>query len=167
LRRPWLWVLMGASVLLCSLLSPHLATRAQTAEKAKIKPVDFNREIRPILSDNCFSCHGPDEETRMANMRLDVKDAAQGPYTARDGYKIIAPGDSAASRLYQRISAKDESSRMPPSFSNRKLTEKQIVLIKQWIDEGARWDTHWAFVPPQRPAIPEAKQQTRSLCCGE
>ena len=150
---------MGASVFLCSLFSPYLDMRAQTAEKAKIKPVDFNREIRPILSENCFSCHGPDEETRMANMRLDVKDTAQGPYAGRDGYKIIVPGDSAASRLYQRISAKDESSRMPPSFSNRKLTEKQIALIKQWIDEGARWDTHWAFVPPQRPAIPEVKQK--------
>ncbi|MBI1983722.1 MAG: DUF1549 domain-containing protein, partial [Acidobacteria bacterium] len=122
--------------------------------------VDFNRDIRPILSDTCFTCHGPDEASRMAGMRLDTREGDQSPFADRDGYRIIVPGNSSESRLYQKISAEDEAERMPPSFSNRTLTEKQIELIGEWIDQGARWETHWAFVPPERPPLPRVKDES-------
>ena len=98
LRKRFLFSLLASAILSGLLLAPRSNTRAQAGAVVKPKPIDFNRQIRPILSDNCFSCHGPDEESRMANLRLDLKDAASGPYVPRDGYRIITPGDSAASR---------------------------------------------------------------------
>jgi len=118
--------------------------------------VDFNREIRPILSDNCFKCHGPDEKMRMARMRLDE---TEGLFVDRGGYKIIVPGNSAQSKLYQKISAKDAGFRMPPSYSGKTLTEKQVEVIKEWIDQGAKWETQWSFVAPKRPTVPEVKDK--------
>jgi hypothetical protein len=125
-------------------------TPAQTA----VKPVDFNRDIRPILSDTCFKCHGPDEKQRMANLRLDD---TEGLFVDRGGYRIIVPGNAAQSKLYQKISSKDESFIMPPADSGRTLTPKQIELIKTWIDQGAKWEMLWSFVPPKRPPVPEVK----------
>src|SRR6058998_2053436 len=113
-----------------------------TAEQAaQPKGIDFNREIRPILSDNCFTCHGPDEKQRMANLRLDMK---EGAFADRGKYRILVPGDTAASRLYQKISAADQALRMPPAGSGYALNEKQIALIRRWIDQGAKWETHWS-----------------------
>ena len=113
--------------------------------------VDFDREIRPILADNCFACHGPDEKPRMANLRLDVKD---GMFADRSGHPVIVTGNSAASRLFQRISTKDKVQRMPPPYSERSLSEQQIELIGKWIDQGAKWEMHWAYIAPKRPDVP-------------
>ncbi len=129
-------------------------TPSVTPPQAGVKPVDFNRDIRPILSDTCFKCHGPDEKQRMANLRLDD---TEGLFTDRGGYRIIVPGNAAESKLYQKISSKDESMLMPPTYSGRSLTPAQIELFKQWIDQGAKWDTLWSFVPPKRPTVPEVK----------
>ena len=120
------------------------------------RPVDFDREIRPILSDNCFTCHGPDEKQRMVKLRLDTK---EGAFADRGGYRVIVPGDAAGSRLYQRISAPDKAQRMPPPMANRTLTAAQVDLIRRWIAEGAKWEQHWAFLPPLRPALPDRKEQ--------
>ena len=133
------------------------ATQAAPAAEAPTKPVDFNREIRPILSDNCFKCHGPDQKMRMANMRLDE---TEGLFVDRGGYKIITPGNSAQSKIYQKISSKDVAFRMPPVYSGKTLTAKQIEVIKQWIDQGAKWETQWSFVAPKRPSVPEVKDKT-------
>jgi len=103
------------------------------AADAPTKPVDFNREVRPILSDTCFTCHGPDEKQRMAKMRLDE---TEGLFVDRGGYKIITPGNAAQSKLYQKISSTNPALRMPPVYSGRTLTEKQIQVIKTWIDQG-------------------------------
>jgi hypothetical protein len=111
--------------------------------------VDFDRDIRPILSDNCFSCHGPDEKRRMANLRFDSKDGG--------AFRVVTPGDSAHSSLYARVSTAEKGKRMPPM--GNALTEKQIALIKEWIDGGAKWETHWSYVPPKRPALPEVAQK--------
>jgi hypothetical protein len=105
-----------------------------------LSAVDFDREIRPILADNCFACHGPDDKQRMANLRLDTKDGL---------FAVVASG-----KLYQRISAPEKAKRMPPPFADRTLNEKQVELIKRWIDEGAKWEMHWAYVPPKRPEPP-------------
>jgi hypothetical protein len=113
---------------------------------------DFDRDVRPILSDNCFSCHGPDSTKRMANLRLDTLDG--GAFAN----SIIVPGDSSASHLYQRISATD-GMRMPPSYSGHTLTPPQIEAVKQWIDSGAKWQKHWAFQAPVRPDPAMPKEQ--------
>ncbi|MGA8028606.1 MAG: DUF1553 domain-containing protein [Bryobacteraceae bacterium] len=110
--------------------------------------VDFDRQVRPILSDNCFTCHGPDEKHRMANLHFDTKEGA----FAKPG--VIVPGDSAHSKMYLRVGNPTESMRMPPTYSGRKLTPAQIEIIKNWIDSGAKWETHWAFVAPKRPDLP-------------
>jgi mono/diheme cytochrome c family protein len=130
---------------------------AQPAHNASEKPVDFNRDIRPILSDACFTCHGPEEKSRQGNLRLDGK---ENVFADRNGYRIITPGNSGASRLYQKVSSKDDAFRMPPAWSGRSLTPKEIELFRQWIDQGAKWQSHWAFDPPKRPAIPEVKDKT-------
>lgn len=136
---------------------PRGPAAAQTAPAPNPKGVDFNRDIRPILSDNCFTCHGPNEENRQANLRLDIKEG--GAFDQREGYRVIVPGASTESRLYQKISAKDEAIRMPPVISGRSLTAKQIELIRQWIDQGAHWETHWAFVTPKRPPLPDVRNR--------
>jgi hypothetical protein len=126
----------------------YLFMPAVSADDSKSR-VDFDREVRPILSDNCFACHGPDENQRKAKLRFDTKEGA----FAKPG--VITPGDASKSRLYQRVSSKDQDMVMPPPSSEHKLTEKQIETIKRWIDEGAKWDEHWAFIPPRRPEIPK------------
>lgn len=113
-------------------------------------PADFGREIRPILADNCFACHGPDEKQRMANLRLDTQEGV---------FRVVTPGKSAESRLFQRISAAEKAKRMPPPYAERRLNEKQIELIQRWIDEGAKWEMHWAYVPPKRPEPPAVKNK--------
>ncbi len=125
-----------------------------SAGYSQIKPVDFNREIRPVLSDNCYTCHGPDEKQRMANMRLDTKEGA----FAKQG--VIVPGDSAQSKLIKRVASKDPNVIMPPANSGYKLTDKQIELLKRWIDEGAKWNEHWAYVAPVRPEVPLVKNSS-------
>lgn len=113
--------------------------------------VDFDRQVRPILSDNCFQCHGPDENHRMAGLHFDTREGAFG----KAG--VIVPGDSAHSKMYQKISNPNPAMRMPPTYSGRKLTAEQIETIKKWIDSGANWETHWAFLPPKRPDVPVVK----------
>ncbi len=113
--------------------------------------VEFSRDIRPLLSDRCFLCHGPDEANRKVNLRLDTEAGAkkrQGKTTP------IAPGDPAASEVIRRITA-DNSSRMPPAYAGLKaLSAREIALIRRWVEQGARWQTHWAFLPPVRPETP-------------
>jgi hypothetical protein len=115
-----------------------------------VSAVDFDREIRPILADNCFACHGPDDKQRMANLRLDTKDGL---------FAVVAAGKSPESKLYQRISAAEKAKRMPPPFADRTLNQKQVELIRQWIDEGAKWETHWAYVAPKRPELPAVNKK--------
>lgn len=108
--------------------------------------IDFNTQIRPILSENCFHCHGPDAEQREAELRLDEHDGA---------LSAIQPQDRAESELFKRVASKDEFEVMPPLDSNRKLTEKQIELLGQWIDQGAEWGEHWSWTPIQSPPVPD------------
>jgi len=117
--------------------------------------VSFNRDIRPILSDNCLQCHGPDEHKRQAGLRLDLKEAATK--AAESGDIAIVPGKADVSELVRRIIAADADLQMPPPTSGKKLTRWQIDLLKQWIAEGAEYEGHWAFLPVQRPSLPAVK----------
>lgn len=107
--------------------------------------IDFNRDIRPILSENCFHCHGPDAANREADLRLDER---QGALYA------IEPGERSNSELFARVSTDDDDLRMPPVDSNRQLTKAQIELLGQWIDQGAEWGQHWSWTPLQKPTVP-------------
>lgn len=117
--------------------------------------VEFNRDIRPILADACFHCHGPDKTKRKAKLRLDTEEGAFAEL--RDGGKTIVPGKPAQSELFQRITIKDDAQRMPPASSNRHLNDRQIELVRRWIEQGAKWQNHWSLMPPGRPDLPGVK----------
>jgi hypothetical protein len=111
--------------------------------------VNFGRDIRPILSDRCFRCHGPNEDDRQAHLRLDQADGEQGAYRTHEGTTAIAPNNLQKSELWRRITAEDEDERMPPADSQKKaLSPDEQELFKKWIQQGAKFQTFWAFVPP-------------------
>jgi hypothetical protein len=122
--------------------------------------VDFNRDIQPILSENCYHCHGPDAKAREAELRLDKK---EGVYRTLDGVTPIKPGDPAASEVIVRVLSDDKDEVMPPPKSNRKLTDAQKKRLEQWVKEGAPWAEHWAFMAPIRPALPDIRHPTSDL----
>ncbi len=123
---------------------------AATAALSPTDRVDYNRDVRPILSDLCFHCHGPDEEQRKASLRLDTQAGA-----AKDG--VVVAGKPDESDLIARITAADPDDRMPPADSGRRLSPAQIETLRRWIAQGATFDPHWAFVPPVRPPLPEGE----------
>ena len=118
------------------------------------RKVDFTREIQPILSDNCYFCHGPDSGKRKGDLRLDQLDPKLGPFVERDGYKIILPGKIDDSVLADRIVSDDPDVKMPPPASHRELTSAQIQLLQKWISQGAKWGKHWSLIAPKRPDVP-------------
>ena len=129
-------------------VAPTVGVRTASADA----PVQFNRDIRPILADRCFSCHGPDRRARKADLRLDVRQVAVET--------AIEPGDAAASELMSRITSADPEEQMPPAKSKKKpLAEADVALIRRWIDQGAKYEAHWSYIPPQRPAVPEGRNK--------
>ena len=131
---------------------PPTAPGAQPA--AAESPVDFARDVRPILSSQCFACHGPDEKVRKAKLRLDVREDA-----IKSG--ALVPGKPDASEVFTRICTTDPEQRMPPAKSKKPpLTEAQIKTLRKWIADGAKYSEHWSFVPVNRPDVPKAKAQS-------
>ena len=114
---------------------------------------ELRRQARAILAENCYDCHGPDAHSRKAKLRLDVP---QGIFSERDGVVIVTPGSPEKSGLYARVTTTDPDDRMPPLKSKRKLDAAQVEVLRKWIEKGAPWGKHWSFVPPERPAVPEA-----------
>ncbi len=123
------------------------------APLASARELSFNRDIRPILAENCFYCHGQDANHRKADLRLDEEAGA------RAGGAVV-PGDPEASALIARIRSHDSDDQMPPPDANRTLTEAQMAKLEQWIREGGTYETHWAFVTPQRPDIPSVENES-------
>ncbi|HEV3444083.1 MAG TPA: PSD1 and planctomycete cytochrome C domain-containing protein [Gemmataceae bacterium] len=134
-------------------LKQSSAIQAAKPERQTQPTIDFNRQILPLLSDNCFACHGPDEKQRKAKLRLDTKEGAFKEL--RGGGFAIVPGKAGESKLIERVTAEEPAERMPPVKSGKHLTTEQIALLRQWIDQGAVWSEHWAFVAPRRPPIPK------------
>lgn len=116
-----------------------------------LEPLNYNRDIRPILSANCFYCHGPDEEHQEADLRLDH---LQGATHNLGGYQAIVPGDVEKSEVVKRVFTEDSDDLMPPPESDKKLTDVEKSLIRRWIKEGANYESHWSFLKPVRPEIP-------------
>lgn len=120
------------------------------------EPLDFGRDVMPILSANCFACHGADAGNRQAKLRLDRREDA---IADRDGLPVIIPGHPERSEVIHRISSDDEEERMPPPDRAHKLSEAQIGILKRWIKEGAEYTPHWAFVPPRDPPVPTPRNR--------
>src|SRR5688572_7272656 len=118
-------------------------------------PVNFSREVLPILSEYCFQCHGPDENARKAKLRLDLQEGALAKNA--DGLAIIAPGRSAESELIRRIETDAPDDVMPPAKTKHPLKPEHIEILKRWVNEGAPWGRHWAFEKPMSPARPEIR----------
>ena len=116
-------------------------------------PIDFSRDIRPILSNHCFACHGPDEEHREGDLRLDQEAEAKKD---RGGYFVVHPRDPDSSEFILRIRSEDEDTVMPPVDSGKQLTPEQVELLSRWIQQGAPWESHWAFVAPKTHPVPDA-----------
>src|SRR5436190_23919509 len=117
--------------------------------------IRFSRDIRPIFSDTCFACHGPDQKARKAGLRLDTKHRLYEP-AAKHGPAVV-PGNLAKSELWQRVISSDPEEQMPPPDSHKTLSADQKDKIKRWIEDGALWQGHWAFLKPERPPVPAVK----------
>ncbi len=137
-------------------LIPLLVLLAATVT-AQAQPIGFNKDIRPILADACFHCHGPDPGTRKAGLRLDTE---AGFFTAKKGETpTVIKGQPGKSSLFERLTSTDEDEVMPPPESHKELKPAQIALIKEWIAQGAPWQPHWSFVAPQQAALPAVKNE--------
>jgi len=128
-------------------LTSHQGWTAETPAT----PVDFQRDIRPILSDKCFFCHGPDEKHREAELRIDSR---EGIFQRKGKQQVVTPGKPVDSKLWLRIMHDDPDQVMPPADSGKTLNAEERDLIKRWIEQGASWNDHWAYVAPVRPAVP-------------
>ena len=133
------------------------ADRTAKPGQPRLRTLRFNRDIRPILSDKCFQCHGPDAHQRKGKLRLDLQAGATAP--AGSGNRAIIPGNAEESDLVDRITSPDAELRMPPAKTGKPLSEDQIRRLKTWIAEGAEYEAHWAFIPPVRPEIPRVEHQ--------
>ena len=147
--RRWTTLYCGLAALM--VIGGASAVSVEAQETSDV-PLDFQRDVRPILADNCFQCHGPDESARKAELRLDTEG---GLFLERTSGHAVVPGNSEGSLLYQRITHEDQRRRMPPSQANKTLSNENIKALQRWIDEGASWDQHWAFTRIERPEPPE------------
>src|SRR5687768_4767104 len=127
---------------------------AAGADEPLPERVSFNRDVRPILSDTCFKCHGFDEKERKAGLRLDTR---EGLTLKHKDVTPVVPGNLAASEVYRRITTDDPDDLMPPVKSGKKLSARQKELIKRWIEQGMDWEPHWSFAPVKRPAVPSVQ----------
>jgi hypothetical protein len=113
--------------------------------------VEFNRDIRPIFSDKCYTCHGPDKGNRKSKLRFDTEAGAKADL---GGHFAIVPGDPSKSELVRRITSENKAMRMPPVYSGATLSDREIGLIRDWVAQGGKWEKHWSFIPPKRSELP-------------
>ena len=152
MRLRFLW---AGLIVLSAFAVVWLTQRAATARNSS--RLSFNQTIQPILSENCYACHGPDPGARKAGLRLDRADFAFMPH---DKYgPAIVRGKPDKSPLVRRIESDDPKERMPPPEARHTLKPEQIALLRQWVKEGAVYEEHWSFIPPKRPPVPQPKNR--------
>ena len=145
------FVLKRVSILILAFVATLFSASSRLA--AAEPSIDFSRDVLPLLSENCFKCHGPDEANREAGLRLDQQEGAFAKLES--GNSAVVAGKSAASEIYLRLTSTDPDLRMPPPDSGKKMGPDEIARIKAWIDAGAEWAGHWAFQAPSKPTVPE------------
>jgi len=146
--------LVTCTGLLAALINVSAQTPAPASAAAPVtRRVDYNWDVRPILSDNCFRCHGPDEKSRQAGLRLDMAESAYAALR-RPGTFAVVPGKPADSQMIFRITHANAAVRMPPQTTNKVLSPEQIEILRAWIAQGAEYKPHWAFLVPQKAAAP-------------
>src|SRR5207249_6389846 len=153
-RRPSPRRALSVTVSALAFLASATSSTASEPSAAKKSGLRYNHDIRPILSDNCFFCHGPDKNKRKAKLRLDVREVAVEK-------EAILPGKPDESQLVKRIYTTDADDVMPPPETHKILTPEQKEMLRQWIAEGAEYEPHWAYVKPARPVVPDIKNPQR------
>jgi mono/diheme cytochrome c family protein len=141
---------------LAAILIAFACVRVNSISAGETKTIDFDRDVRPILSNHCFQCHGPDEARRKGKLRLDTAAGALG--AGESGERAVVPGDPAASELYARITSTDPETQMPPAKTGKPLKSEDINRIKTWIESGASYKRHWAFDPPELVEVPKTRR---------
>src|SRR3954463_13007700 len=141
--------------LTCIVIVSCACTTLSSAHAANTA-IQYNRDVRPILFENCFACHGPDSASRQAELRLDKRQVAVDK-------KAIVPGDPEASEVIRRILSDDAEEQMPPPVTKKKLTDAQKKLLTDWIKKGAEYEAHWSLIPPVRANVPEIKSEPERM----
>lgn len=154
------WILGGSLALIVSILVITVYSNTFVSPKRLPATVDFNLHIRPILSDKCFICHGPDANQRKADLRLDLEEGAYAHLKDSPDLFAIVPGKVKESEVYHRIVSSDTTEMMPPPESKLSLTQFEIKLIEKWIGQGAEYRQHWAFIPPVQTTLPEVSKES-------
>ncbi|MDQ2656032.1 MAG: PSD1 and planctomycete cytochrome C domain-containing protein, partial [Bacteroidota bacterium] len=153
MSKSWSLLVMCVAGVATSLL--HSCSQSSVGEDTGIpETISYNFDIRPVLSDKCFICHGPDANKRKAGLRLDIAENAYKALEENPTAHAVVPGDPLNSQVFLRISSDDSTFRMPPPESNLSLTPSEIRLIEKWIEQGAKYEPHWAFVAPKEPEVP-------------
>ncbi|MEM9986050.1 MAG: PSD1 and planctomycete cytochrome C domain-containing protein, partial [Bacteroidota bacterium] len=143
----------------CVLSALSVYSCTSNSASSEVVALDYNVHVRPILSDKCFACHGPDASKREAGLRLDTPEGAFAALKESPGRFALVAGDPEKSELWHRIRSEDPSSVMPPPESKLKLTPQEVEMLRQWIEQGAAYQPHWAFIPPTSPSIPVVKAE--------
>ncbi|MBC8117637.1 MAG: DUF1549 domain-containing protein, partial [Candidatus Saccharimonas sp.] len=149
-------VRLSLLLIIVTLCAASFRSPVFAADETSPREIRFNRDVRPILSDKCWACHGPDVKTRQAELRLDTDEGAKA---VRDGHAAIVPGDLTKSELVRRIRSTDPDELMPPPKHPKQLTAAEKSLLEEWIKQGAKYEGHWAFVPMQRPEPPRVSSE--------
>lgn len=158
-QRLYYLIVGVAGFLLATIQACHQSAGDQGAEEQIPEKISYNFHIRPILSDNCFACHGPDANKREAGLRLDIADSAYKALEENPAAHALVPSKPKSSEVFLRISSQQEDYMMPPPESDLKLTEHEIKLIEKWIRQGATYEPHWAFVAPEDQDLPQVKNK--------
>jgi hypothetical protein len=152
------WLLLGSVGLIISLIALSECAKSPGALNSAVPDVvDFNFHVKPILSDRCFKCHGPDAQKREANLRLDTKEGLFQHLKDVNNQFVIVPGKPEQSELYRRLVHEDPEQLMPPPKSNLSLNENEKQILRKWIAQGAKYRKHWAFIPPQKTTLPKVR----------
>ncbi|HJP62463.1 MAG TPA: PSD1 and planctomycete cytochrome C domain-containing protein [Mucilaginibacter sp.] len=160
MRLKVFYALVFVAVGFISFYACHSTSEKSVASEDIPETISYNFNIRPILSDKCFKCHGPDANKRQADLRLDMPESAYKALKDDPQAHALVPGDPSASEVYRRITTSDSNDMMPtPKSGLKRLTPYEVSLIKKWIQQGAKYEKHWAFVPPKLPAVPEVENK--------
>ncbi|HEY6509595.1 MAG TPA: DUF1549 domain-containing protein, partial [Vicinamibacterales bacterium] len=154
------WTSMGVALFLVN-IAVVAGRGQQPATAVASRVVDYNWDVRPILSENCFRCHGPDEKSRRAGLRLDLADSAYAALAGRAVRYAVVPGKPDDSEVIRRVTHQTPALRMPPTASNKVLSAEQIETLRLWIAQGAQYKPHWAYITPVKPAVPQVRAAAR------